>query len=493
MRVNISPGRGSPSSRRSRTRAIPLLIPLATLFGTGTSVLQAQTPPHLDGVLEVDVAEGRLHGAFCLGGLAVSGESARFALHRGLNVKHVKSAEGHALPISTEPEPHGNAVFYEVDLRTAGAQLASDRAPTVCAEYVGTFPVYDVRQGDYRQLDNTGVVAFNGFSLRALGATRWYPTPVSASTAHPVPDVTFRVAIRCQDCPQIYISGARPQPGPEAVFSSESPLPISIFAGDFLVQEADGFLFLGDELSHADGRLIARELTGIQDFFAGFLDLPYGPNPDIIRFIPVREDRVGQLWGFFSDPLIGLVGLPLAVFATILSDPDDPARRVLHGFLAHELAHRYFPGPLGGPHRQMFGEPFANYVDLKSTRHFFGEAAYRERLSALRDDVIAGPDMPRLDEADTETLWNDHYRYKYVPMLLFALEREIGEGQMQRVLRELLTSDPVDRAHADYAFFRRAAQRAGVAADVFSHWELDCMRPAVSENRCLRTLFSEDQ
>jgi hypothetical protein len=473
-------------------RIPPRIVPLAIFWWAGTLALQAQAPPHLDGVLEVDVAEGRLQGTFCLDRLALSGEGARFALHRGLNVKHVRSGEGHLLRFSTEPEAHGNAVFYNVDLRTAGTGVASDRAPRVCTEYVGTFPVYDVRRGDYRHVDNTGVVAFNGFSLRALGAARWYPTPVSASTGHDVPDVTFRVAVRCQDCPQIYVSGARPQTGPEAVFSSESPLPISIFAGEFPVQEADGYLFLGDELSHADARLIARELTGIQDFFAGFLDVPYGPTPDIIRFIPVREDRVGQLWGFFSDPLIGLVGLPLPVFAKILSDHDDPVRRVLHGFLAHELAHRYFPGPLGGPHRPMFGEPFANYVDLKSTRHFFGVTAYRERLRALRDDVIAGPDVPRLDEADTETLWNDHYRYKYVPTLLFALEREIGEDQMRRVLRELLTSDPVDRAHADYPFFRRAAERAGVAGDVFSRWELECMRPAVSENLCLRSLFSDD-
>jgi hypothetical protein len=236
-------------------------------------------------------------------------------------------------------------------------------------------------------------------------------------------------------------------------------------------------------------RIFVEHLQEIQGFYATYLEVPFGTPIDYWRIIPVRHDAPFQLWGFFSEPMIGVTGIALTDFVQILTDAAHPARTALHGFLAHELAHRYFKGRLGGPYNELFGEPFANYLDLKATRHFHGEEAYRERLQALHSQVFAGPVLPRLDQADPHTLGSDVYRYRYAPLLLFALEREIGEVQMRRVLHELLTAPAAEQANADYAFFRRTATRSGVPEASWQRWENDCMEPPISGNRCLKDLL----
>lgn len=54
--------------------------------------------------------------------------------------------------------------------------------------------------------------------------------------------------------------------------------------------------------------------------------------------------------------------------------------------------------------------------------------------------VTVGAPLPPLDVADARSLALDRYRYDYGVLLLFALEQEIGERRMRRLLHELLTA-----------------------------------------------------
>jgi hypothetical protein len=472
-----------------RPRGAAAILRAALLLALPVPSLQAQDRPHLSGTLEVTVGKGGMAGDMCLAGLPAEGDTLRFVLHRGLNVKRVRDATGAAVPHMVEPEPHGVGLRYAVQGPAPDTAPGAGAPRRVCVEYAGVFPVYDVAAGDYRHTDNMGVVAFNGRTLRALSPARWYPVPYHAGIGHVQEPVTFDLRVRCASCDWIYVSGLPPRPGPEAAFVSDAPRALGILAGAYPVQEVAGTRFLGEQVAPDSARRFVEHLAEIQRFYEELLEVPFGESPDILRIVPVRPDRPGQLWGFFSDPIIGLVGLPIGEFVRILDDADHPARPLVHGFLAHELAHRYFSGALAGPFNQLFGEPFANYLDLKVTRRFQGEAAYLGRLRALQGEVLAGPALPPMDEADGHTLADDDYRYRYAPLLLLALEREIGEDRMRRVLHELLTAPEAEQAHADFPFFRRAALRAGVPEPAWHRWEEACMRPPVAHNRCLRELL----
>lgn len=465
------------------------LVPAAVLVSLWAP-LEGQTSPHLAGTVEVDLPRGVITGDLCLSNLPTRADTVRFVLHRGLNVKRIRDGTGSARPYVTEPEPQG------VGLRYAIGSAASDTLPPsavvvheTCVEYTGAFPVYDVEAGDYAMWDGSGVVAFNGRTLRARGQTRWYPVPYDTQTDQAQESLTFQLRVRCPSCKQVYLNGTSPQPGPDAMFVSDTPREVVILGGDLPVQHVSGMLLLGEEAEPDTARLFVQQLAEIQRFYEEFLEVPYGRSIDFARIIPVRFDRPFQMWGFFSDPIMGVTGVTLADFVQVLSDPDHQARPHLFGFLGHELAHRYFSGPLGGPYNQLFSEPFANYLGLKATRHFSGEAPYRDGLQALHQQVMESPDLPRLDQADPRTLGSDPYRYRYVPLLLFALEREIGEERMRRVLHALLTAPEAEQSQADYEFFRRTALRAGVPQAAWQRWENDCMRPSISRNRCLQALL----
>ena len=55
------------------------------------------------------------------------------------------------------------------------------------------------------------------------------------------------------------------------------------------------------------------------------------------------------------------------------------------GFLAHELAHRYFGWDFGlrSRQRELFGEPFASFLELKAIRRF----ARTELMQTFRNDT----------------------------------------------------------------------------------------------------------
>lgn len=204
----------------------------------------------------------------------------------------------------------------------------------------------------------------------------------------------------------------------------------------------------------------------------------------------MRYDRPGQFWGFFADPALGLVGLTIVEFVEILGENDHPARPAVLAVLAHELAHRYFGGTISGPFYQFFSEPFATYLDLKATQHFHGEEVYQERVRALGQRVVEGPDLPSLPVAEPEDLSADAYRYGYAPLLLVTLEQELGEARMRDLLHALLTSPKGERGSADYTFLRRTAELSGVPDSAWHAWEEKCLRPAISDNQCLRDLIT---
>lgn len=440
----------------------------------------------LTGAVDVDLLQGRVAADVCLRGAPVRGDTTWFALHRGMNVKRVRNTAGRALPFST--------TYRDQALHYAVRDTAAAGGDGVCVEYTGAYPVYDVRADDYRDGDGSGVIAFNGTTLRARGESRWYPAPLDAAGA-PDDHLAYRLRVRCAACTRLYVNGAPPAPGPEAELASDVPRELLLWIGDYPAARVDGTWFLGETVAEDTARLFLARVGEIQRFYEGFVGVPYGPTPDVLRIIPVSipVSRFGryQFWGFLADPALGLAGrITIGDFVQILGDPQHPGRAPLLGVLAHELAHRYFAGALApaGPYSQLFGEPFSNYLDLHARRRFFGEEAYRAGVRAMRERALDGPDLPALDTAAPAEIASDRYRYAVAPLLLVALESEVGEARMRAFLRALLTTPAAERDPLDYAAMRRIALRSGIPAAAWERWEERCVRPPLSRSECLRNL-----
>ena len=455
---------------------------LATLciLSAGTFHNAAAQTHALTGSVVIELHAGVITADLCLTDPPAQNDTVRFLLNRGFNIKRIRSDSGAVVSYDSGSDTNDD-IKYAV--RHNGR---------ICIEYVGAFPVYNVASGDYRDSDGSSVIAFNGMTLRARGETRWYPVPYDAANNQTQDELTYRIHVSCAECHYLYINGAAPHSGPEADLSSDVARELLIYSGNYPLQEIPDGRIIGETVTADTARMFFAQLREIEDFYADYLGVPYGPRPDILRIIPARKDRRGQFWGFFSDPALGLVGLTIGDFVHILADKSEPARPMVLGVLAHELGHRYFPHVLapGGAYFQLFSEPFANYLDLKATLHFYGDSAYAARVHKLAEPLRAGADLPALDRVDTQTLASDAYRYHYAPLLLLSLERAIGEARMRRLMRLMLTAPASERANASYALIHTAALRAGVEQDVWKKWEEDCLRPAFSKNSCLATLAS---
>jgi len=465
-----------------------ILPALALGLAGGPITLTAQATPLLTGAVRIDLGGGRLAGTICVRGAMEPGRDLTFVLNAQLRVTQLRGRDGRPLePPVASPSSDGHTQHYTVRRPADENVNVREGSPEVCIDYSGEFPIDDVAAGRYRAEDRSELVAFNGRTLRARGISRWYPALSDPSLGVISESTAFDLEVSCVDCEWLYVNGGPVAAGPTARFTSLDARELLLLAGDFPVVEVDGSLIIGEAVAADTARMFLAALEEIQEFYSGFLEIPFGPQPDILRIIPLREERRGHLWGFFSDPALALIGMPLGEFVRILRGPDRPVRRSISGFLAHELAHRYFGWNIGshGPFRDMFGEPFASYLELKAVRHFSDERSYREAVRSLRESVVGSESLTPLTRAGPSDFAVHRYRYGYAPLLLFALEDEVGEAAMKRLLREILLSPPSERLGADYPFLQRAAMRAGITPDSWVRWERDCVMQPLPGNDCL--------
>lgn len=441
--------------------------------------------PRVTGDVEIDLTGG-IRGDVCISGVPIRGDTAVIVLNRALTVHRITGA--HDIPISIELEPGGAARRYRLaGLSPDPAGPARRPTASACVRYGGVLPVHDVLSGDYRPTDEGSVIAFDGATVRARGAARWYPAPFDLHTGLAIEAVSYDLQVICRLCGVIYVNGGDPVESGEGRFESASPRELFLFAGDIPVTRTAAGRILG-EVTHPDtAATFFHHLDDIQRFLADYVGVAYGPAPEIVRFTPVRMPRRGLLWGFLSDPALALSGMTIAEFVRAL-DENSPSRSVVFGFLAHELAHRYFGWGIGVHSRQrdLFSEPFATYLELKAVRHFHGEAEYLAAIGrvAVRAAAADVP-FPPLDRAGPDDLAAPTYSYGFGPLQLIALEFAIGEERFVEILRTILLAEPAERDTADYAFMRRIGVSSGVPERRWRDWEARCLRTEGALRDCL--------
>jgi hypothetical protein len=469
--------------------ALTLTLAFILISALGPTVLNAQQTPKLTGAIDIDLPNGLIAGDVCLHNPPAKGDTVWVVLNRVLSIERMTGVFD--LPADFFLEPGGEAIRYRLMRRSeAGADSVDRVNEPVCMEYSGAAPVFDVAAGDYRAQDLSALIAFNGISVRARGASRWYPVTVDNLSGLVDDAIAFDLDVSCAACETIYLNGIPPASGPRGSFSSVEPRELLLVAGKLPVQYSGDMVILGEVVPEDSAAMFIATLSEIQRFYERFLGIPYGRPPDIVRLDAIREPRTGQVWGFFSDPALVLIGMRISRFVEVLAGSAASSRRNVYSFLSHELAHRFFGWSLGSrsSRRDLFGEPFATYLELKALREKFGEEDYENAVRSLRNRVLRGNDRPAFDVALPVELGQEGYRYGFAPLQLLALEQTIGEPTMRDFLRALLTAPAEARANANLDFLRATALEVGVAPADWEQWEANCMRASLETNSCLSSV-----
>jgi hypothetical protein len=448
---------------------------LVMVAGVGQSA--AQDVVRLEGTYEIDLDQSLITGDVCLM-VQQPSDTLVVVLNSSFTVDRVTGAT--ELPDRIEREPG------DVGIRRTFLSGDSLGNRTVCLRYSGGFERYDVAGGLYRASDASNVLAFNGSALRARGISRWHPTIFDSATGLTREAVDFDLEIGCAGCGSIYVNGTSPVMGSRGRFIAGGARELFLLAGDLTLQEIEGVRFIGKSVDPQTGSRFLEEIARIVAFLEEFTGVEFGPLPDIVMLDPVRAPRRGQLWGFLSDPALVLQGMSLAEITAALDGERRSARVTLVGFLAHELAHRYFGWRLGhsSPQRDLFSEPFATFLELKAIRDLAGQADYERRVSDLLSRAARGSSRPPLDLAGADDFADSFYRYTYSTAVLLSLETAIGEDAMRAVIRKLVTSGDENRGEADYQYLRQLVLSSGVDPNELATWEDRCLRRSLAATGC---------
>lgn len=440
----------------------------------------AQAEPRIAGEIEIRLREGALRGDVCLS-VPQASDTIAIALNRALTLRTVNGGPPNI--VDATPEPGGATVIYTL------APSTPSRSETNCLTYDGWEETYDIDRRVFRDDDASSLIALDGETIRARGAARWLPTPFDSRIGLPAERMAFDLQVRCFDCGTIYMNGGEATRGPAATFRSEVPREPYLVAGTLRARQTNGSWIISPrEVGPAADSLLAA-MEAVQGLYSDYVGVPFDRQLDLLFLTEVREPRRGRLWGFFSDPALTIIGMSPAELTESLRDERARVRRSVLRFLAHELAHRYFGWGFGleSAQRDLFGEPFATFLELTALRQAEGEDAYVRAVAALADQLSGLGDLPPADRADPEAFSYGAYRYGYLPLLLLTLEAAIGEPAMQELLRDLLELDPATRSRADFGLLVERAERIGGSAEV-AEW-LRCLDPEVLRAICSPALL----
>lgn len=324
--------------------------------------------------------------------------------------------------------------------------------------YVGAFPVYgdSVKKSD--RGDWKGNIAFNGKTVRATEQSAWYPVLYDTLEDRTYQNVTYDLTIHSPDAQSIYLNGVPPQSGQTAHFKSDRPYPLLLFVGDFAFRKARSTYLINTSLSGSQAEVLDGWFSRIKAYYQQHLQIPYGADVTILASTPISKRND---WMFVTYPTIASVS-PTGWLNTLVDDKKQAlSDSSLLSFIAHELGHYYF-GSVISPNstlRWPFLEGMTEYISLQVTRDLLGQSFYDRQIKQYVGACKNLTDFTPLKKIITTSEITETYRYQYIPLMLTALERQIGREQMWKWLKTILvTPNPT----TNYALFRSTLLQSGV-------------------------------
>jgi hypothetical protein len=423
------------------------LFLLASLVAVSQTTYAQQVVPTLTGTVDISVKKGTFTCDLVLANIPRL-KDYYLRLNAGMNILYFKNVEANALlhydkSLRDTLSSGESAAYYFLDNTRKGKFL-----PTKLAlRYTGMFPVATDTLTIYSVEDWKGNIAFNGYSLRTDGSQScWYPVLYDITKDVALSKVRYDLHLTCSDCQQLYVNGNAPVKGPSARLKSAVPVQLSMYVGNYKVAKQDSTYFLNPDISSAQIQEFGKMTNTYKKFYESHLQIPYKTAITYVQTTPTSKNNA---WLFVDYPTIfnigrGKYGLK-ALFAKQTSDWFKP-------FIAHELGHYYF-----GTHKvfnsalgDACSEGFTEYLSLTLTKQLISDSSYQQkvadklkRLKAFKAIAFA--------KITSEKSYNSRelYVYYYTPIILTAIQREIGEKQMWSWLRTILTT-PTERT--DYSF-----------------------------------------
>jgi hypothetical protein len=423
------------------------LLVLASLIAGSQVTYAQQVVPTLTGTVDISVKQGTFTCDLVLADIPRLRDY-YLRLNAGMNILYFKNLEANALlhyekSLRDTLSSGESAAYYFPDNTRKGKFL-----PTKLAlRYTGMFPVATDTLTTYSVEDWKGNIAFNGYSLRTDGSQScWYPVLYDITKEVAVSKVRYDLRVTCSDCQQLYVNGNAPVKGPSARLKSEVPVQLSLYVGNYQVAKQDSTYFLNPDISANQLQEFGKMTRTFKKFYENQLHIPYKTAITYVQTTPTSKNNA---WLFVDYPTIfnigrGKYGLK-ALFTKQTGDWFKP-------FIAHELGHYYFGtqkvfnSPLG----DAFSEGFTEYISLTLTQQLISDSIYQQKVAGKLKrlkDFKAIPFAKIMSEKSYHS--RELYVYYYTPIILTAIQREIGEKQMWSWLRTILTT-PTERT--DYAF-----------------------------------------
>ena len=391
----------------------------------------------LTGSVVISVKQGTIDADLTLSHLPKMNNYVIF-INTGMNIQYVRNEDDNVNYVYRK-RYNRNYSFesfgYYLPDNTGEGMFLPD---TLNFKYTGKFPVISDMQMASDYGDWKGNIAFNGKTVRADGLqAAWYPVLYDVENDKYYDSLPYDINITCADCESIYVNGSSPVLGASGNFTSQQPVQLMLFAGDFDIAEREGGLFLNAGLTEQQTTEFGRVISSFERFYEGKLGIPYGDKVVFIHTTPVSKKNN---WAFVTYPTIVIINHIEGGLGAIISDEKA---EWFEPFIAHEFAHYYF-----GTYRvfnselgDMLSESFAEYLALKLTEALVSESVYKanieKKLAALR-----GKTLTPVSEITAASDYGDRnlYVYTYAPVIWLLLEQRIGEANMYLWMQKLLTT-----------------------------------------------------
>ena len=438
---------------------------LIVLFIANIQILIAQIP-HLTGEVKVSILNGTIESNLEYSNLPKL-KNYSIWLNTGLNLRYFRDGD--------DKFNYGNIKYYDEEKSSEAFQYYfpdKENKSRFLPErfkinYVGKFPVISDTLKANNRGDWKGNIAFNGKNIRASEQTAWYPILYDIENDVALNKVTYDIKIDCSDCESIYLNGSSPIKGKTANFKSDEPISMMLFAGLFDFTKNKNTYFINTELNSEQEKVLGSWTDKIVNFYENKFKIPYGNSVTYLYTTPISKRNA---WMFVTYPTIAIIGQEkynvksyFTPNTNILKDNSNIE------YFAHELGHYYFGTAIvpNSELRWVFLEGLTEYLALQTVKEVLGEESYRKKIDnyfkETKDYIPKSMATIKNSEID------ETYRYYYVPLLVTALEKEIGNEKVWNWLRTVLKSEKLVKT--DYEFFKSSLIKSGIKEIEFKNFE----------------------
>ncbi len=402
------------------------------------------------GTLKISVENGTLEGDFTITELPIV-ENYKILINSGLNIQYFKDQDNKNIKLNRQYDPK---ISYESFLYTFPNR--KDRPKSFSVKYAGKFPVHKDTTEMNSSSDWKGNIAFSENTLRMDGnQTSWYPVLYDVDNDKRYSSVKYSIEIICNDCSALYLNGNEPIYSSRHTFKSENPIDISLFVGKYNFYKIDNNWFLNPDIDETQMKKFSKLTEDFKKFYVKKIGIPYR---ETIKFIQTSPTSKGYSFMFIDYPSIINIGIKNQDGLASLINDKFPEDKI---FIAHELAHYYFgAGPIkfNTIIQGVICEGFAEYLSLKASQNVLSNDIYNSYFKTTLSNVKEKSYTP-ISEIKTYADYADYnsYTYDYFPIILTAIEQEIGEKKMWKWIKLLLTTET---NFTDYEFLKNELVRA---------------------------------